>query len=178
MNVTRPNITARRKRRGMTMLELVFASALLTTLVTAVAVLVRGGYAAWQAHSGDYVLIEAANATLRHMVRNVRQATAVTKISGSGTGSVKLEVTMPSGQTYAWERKGSNNEVDFGIGSANNFLADGITNLYVTGYQADGTTVASSNAAVRAVKLQVQFQLPRDTGGTRLLTSWVWLRAW
>src|SRR4051812_39113079 len=65
------------RRRGMTLIELIFASALTTTLITATAILLRGSYSAWQAHSGDYLKIEAAQATLRHIVRQVRQATAV-----------------------------------------------------------------------------------------------------
>jgi hypothetical protein len=162
----------------MTLIELIFASILTTTLVTAIAVVLRGGYSAWQAHSGDYVKIESANATLRHIVRQVRQATSVTAITASNNASGSLSVLLPSGQTDVWTRNNATNEVNFGVTSATNLLSEGITALYFTGYKADGITATTTVAQIRAIKCQVQFTLPRDTGGARTITSWAWLRAW
>jgi hypothetical protein len=162
----------------MTLIELVFASLLTTTLVAAIALVLRGGYTAWQAHSGDYIKVEAANAAVRHMVRQVRQATAVTAITASNNATGSLSVTMTSGQTYVWTRNNSTNEINFGVTSATNLLAEGITALYFTGYKADGVTATTTVSQIRAIKIQVQFSLPRDTGGSRTITAWAWLRAW
>ena len=167
-----------RVRRGMTLLELIFASVLTTTLVAATGLVLRGSYTAWQAHSNDYLQIEAANATVRHVVRQLRQATSVTAITAANNATGSLSVVMPSGQTYIWTRNNSTNEVNFGVTTATNLLAQNITALYFTGYKADGVTATTTVSQIRAVKCQVQILLPRDTNGTRTITAWAWLRAW
>jgi hypothetical protein len=164
-------------RPGMTLLELIIASTLLLTVVTAVSVVVRGSYAAWTGHSGDYLKIEAAQATLRHVVRNLRQASSVTAITSASNTAGSLSALMSSGQTYVWARNGGTSEVNFGVSAASNLLAEGISELTFTGYRADGVTATTVVTEIQAVKCQVRVQLPRDTSATRTISSWVWLRA-
>jgi hypothetical protein len=159
------------------MLELIVASTLLLTLVTAVSLIMRGSYAAWQGHSGDYVKIEAAQATLRHLVRNLRQANSVTAITVSSNTAGSISALMPSGQTYVWARNSGTNEVNFGVTSATDLLAEGISELTFTGYHADGVTATTVVADIQAVKCQARVQLPRETSATRTVSAWVWLRA-
>ena len=62
------------------MLELVIATSMFAIMLTAVCVILRTGRQVWEAHEAEFTLVEAAQATLRHVVRRVRQAEQVTAI--------------------------------------------------------------------------------------------------
>jgi len=166
------------RRRGVTLLELVTATALLTTVVTAVALLLRGGHAAWQGHDQDLARLEAAHATLRHLVRNIRQAQSVSAISTSGDLSGALSIVMPSGQTYAWDHDDVADRVSFGVTAASDLLAEQITELNFIGCRADGTTTTTAIAEIQSIDCQVKVEMPREAGGTRTMTARAWLRSW
>ncbi|MEX2559278.1 MAG: hypothetical protein WD403_05150 [Pirellulales bacterium] len=166
------------KRRALTLLELVTATALLATLVTAVAVLLRGAHAAWQGHDKDLARLEAAHATLRHLVRNIRQAQAVSAVSPAGDLSGALSIVMPSGQTYAWDHDDVAERVNFGITTASDLLAEEISELNFVGYRADGTTSTTAVEEIQSIDCQVTVELPRQAGGTRTVITRAWLRSW
>ena len=65
----------------MTLLEVMAATTIMATLMGSVVVLVRSSYATWQAHEADMEIAESGYATLRHIVREVCQAKAVSDIS-------------------------------------------------------------------------------------------------
>ncbi len=166
------------RRRAMTLLELIMATTLMTTMVATVTVVLRTGHVAWKAQQGDAAEMMAANATLRHIVRRVRQAQAVTSITSSADITGKLSLLMPSGETMSWEHNAGKKEVSFKIAEPRSILSTGITELSFTGYEADGTTEASVAEDVHSVKCRVVVELPRDANGTRIVTCWAWLRAW
>jgi len=167
-----------RRRAAMTLLELTIATTLTTTMVTAVALLLRSSHTAWKAHQDDSHAIQSAVATLRHVVRQVRQATSVQSISAASEIAGSLSVLMPSGQTYAWQRNGTTNEVSFGVTTADSLLATGIEEFSLLGYESDGTTTTDVPRDIRAIRCQVRVELPRELGGSRTVNSQVWLRAW
>ena len=162
----------------MTLLELVLASTMMTVVVTSVAMLLRGVHLAWEVQEGDFQRLQAAHATLRHIVRQARQAQSVAAITPSGDSAGSLSLTMPSGAVYVWARDSGTDEVKFGTGAADQLLAQGIMELRFTGYLGDGVTTTTSVAEIRAIKCQVGIQLPRESGGGRTITCWAWLRAW
>lgn len=159
-------------------MELILATTLLTGMVTATAVVLRTGHVAWEANQADAAMISSANATLRHIVRHVRQAQTVRSISKSGDMSGNLSVLMPSGQTMVWSHKKSAREVLFGVGKADSLLGQNISTLSFTGYQADGTTQTTVAADIQSVKCYASVELPRTNGGSRTVSCWAWLRAW
>jgi len=165
-------------RRAMTLLELIVATTLMTVMVATVAVVLRTGHVAWKAQQGDAVKIMAANATVRHIVRRVRQARAVTSITPAGSVTGKLSLLMPSGETMTWDHNVGQKEVSFKISGPNNVLSTGITELNFTGYEADGTTETTVAEDVHSVKCRVAVELPRDANGTRIVSCWAWLRSW
>ncbi len=167
-----------RSRRAVTLLELIMATTLMTTMVTAVAIVLRTGHEAWNAQQGDTAKILSAHATVRHIVRRVRQAQAVTKISNSGQKEGKLSVLMPSGETLAWELDKQPEKAFFGVDSADNLLSRGIKELYFVGYEADGVTQTAKVDDIHSIKCQAVFELPRDANGTRTVSCRAWLRAW
>jgi type II secretory pathway pseudopilin PulG len=169
---------AHRRRRGLTLLELIVTSVLLTTLITSVTLVLRSARTAWQAHEDDAARIHAAHATLRHVIRKLRQGAAVTAITAASDPSGSIAVTMSDGTTATWARNNATNEVYYGTAAADQLLAEHITQLTFTGYQSDGATATTTPSEIRAVKCQVRVNLPRDTGGTRDVVCWAWLRSW
>ena len=159
----------------MTLLELIMATTLMTAMVATVSVVLRTGHVTWVAQQGDAAQIRAANATLRHIVRRVRQAQAVTLIS-SDAG--KLQLLMPSGETMAWHFKEPEVVFDVDNNNPNDLLSTGITQMTLTGYEADGITETTAVDDIHSIKCQVSVELPRETNGTRTVTCWAWLRAW
>lgn len=168
----------RNRRRAMTLLELIMATTLMTAMVGTVTVVLRTGHLAWQAQQGDAAAMMSANATLRHIVRRVRQAQAVTSITPSSSVTGKLTVSMPSGETMTWDHNVGKAEVSFKISGPANVLSTGITELSFTGYEADGVTETTTADDVHSVKCQVRVELPREVDGTRTVSCWAWLRSW
>ncbi|HZZ73524.1 MAG TPA: hypothetical protein VFE24_14825 [Pirellulales bacterium] len=160
------------------MLELMIASSLLTTIVTATAVVMRSASTAWQDHQDDYTRIEQAQACVRQMVRNLRQASSVASISAANNTSGSLSVISTSGATYTWTRDNATNQVNFNNGSGASLLAENITALSFTAYQEDGVTATTNLAQIHSIKTFVTVQLPHDANITRTFSCWTWIRPW
>ena len=165
-------------RRGMTLLELVIASAMMATLLTAVTLVLRSGRQAWEAHEADYTRLEALHATLRHIVRQVRQADAVTAISAASDNSGALTLLMPDGSKFAWDHDATTSTMKCGVTTADQLLANNITGLTVVGYKPDGVTATTVPTEIQCLKISVTVQLPRETNATRTYSSWAWIRSW
>lgn len=163
----------------MTLLELVIASTMLAVIMTSIAVVMRTGRQAWEAHEADYTRIEAAHATLRHIVREVRQADEVTAISSAVDVSGALSLLMPGGDTKSWDHDSGTNRVNYGVNvTPTDMLALEVTGLRFSGFRADGVTAATSPDEVQCIRIDVMIQLPHDTGGARTVSSWAWVRSW
>jgi hypothetical protein len=162
----------------MSLLELVIATSMLAMVLTAVMVVLRTGRQAWEAHEADFTRIESAHATLRHLVREVRQADAVTAISAAADASGSLALAMPDGSVKAWDHDAGSDCVNHGLTTATELLAPNITALRFVGYEADGVTATTVPGDIQAVEIEVTVQLPVETNGTRVVHSWAWLRTW
>ena len=162
----------------MTLLELVIASSMMAVLLTAATVVLRTSRQAWEAHEGDYTRLEGLHATLRHMVRQVRQADAVTAISAAGDNSGALTLAMPDGSTVAWDHDGATSTVRCGVTTADQLLSTNITGLNIVGYKPDGVTATTVPSEIQNLKVSVTVQLPRETNATRTYSSWAWIRSW
>jgi prepilin-type N-terminal cleavage/methylation domain-containing protein len=166
------------RRRGMSLLELVVASSMLALLMTSVAVLLRTGRQVWEAHEADYRRVEAAQATLRHVVREVRQAESVAAISAAGDSSGQLALLMPDGTLKVWDHDGATDTVNYGVNAANSLLAEEITGLAFAGFQADGVTAAATADEVQMLQIEVNIARPPGAAGGGTFRSWAWLRSW
>jgi prepilin-type N-terminal cleavage/methylation domain-containing protein len=164
-------------RRGMTLLELVIATTMLTVVMATISVVLRTGRQAWEAHEADYERIEAAHATLRHVLRRARQAREVVSVSPNTDDSGQLSLRMADDSIEAWDHDENTQTVNYGITTANNLLATNVTGLRFTGFQANGTSVTVVPAEIRALRIEVTVQLPVESG-TRRVESWVWIRSW
>lgn len=153
------------------------ATAITATLMASSMVVIRSSYAAWQAHEGDMVKTAAADAVLRHIIRNVRQAVSVSAITASSDTAGRLEVLNSSGGTDYWDHTGTSaGEVEFNASGA--LLADGIDQLVFTGYEADGVTTTTTPEDVQLVRCTVTVTLPRGVGQTRTVSCCAWVRSW
>ncbi|REJ69004.1 MAG: prepilin-type N-terminal cleavage/methylation domain-containing protein [Planctomycetota bacterium] len=167
-----------KNRRGLTLLEVIIASTILTVVVSSITILMRTGREAWQTSNDDHARLEAAHATVRHIVRRVRQANSVSAISGPTDNSGSLSLLMDSGETYVWDHNSGTNEVSFGVTTASSLLGENVSQLTFTGYEADGTTATTTVTDIQSIFVEAQVQLPRDTNGTKTITSWAWVRTW
>ena len=151
---------------------------MLATVATAVSVVVRGAHAAWEAQENDYHRLEAAHAVVLHVVRGIRQATAVTAVTDPSEVAGSLSLLMPTGDTHVWDRDSGTDEVNFGVSAASDLLAEGITALTFTAYEADGVTPTTTVDDVHSIKCQVTVQLTQGGGTARSVSCWAWLRSW
>jgi prepilin-type N-terminal cleavage/methylation domain-containing protein len=168
---------AAKHRRGLSLLEMMAATAIMAALTASVVVVMRSGYAAWNAQEADLDILDNGYGVLRHFVTQMRQATAVTAITASGNTQGSLSFTTSSGVTRTWARNASS-EVYFNNGTSNQLLAKSINSLTFTGYKADGITATTTLTDIQVVQCQVQITLPRGAGVTRTLTTRAWIRSW
>ena len=162
----------------MTLLELVIASAMMALLLTAVTLILRTSRQSWEAHEGDYTRLQELHASLRHIVRQVRQADAVTAISAAGNNSGTLTLLMPDGTTTVWAHDNTAKSILCGVATADQLLANNIQALNFVGYKADGVTPTVVPTEIQNLRISVTVQLPRETNATRTYSSWAWIRSW
>jgi type II secretory pathway pseudopilin PulG len=167
----------KRRRSGLSLLEMMAATAIMATVTASIVVVMNTGYAVWNAQEADIDVLENGYGVLRHFVRQMRQAAAVTAITASGDTQGNLSFVTPGGATCTWARN-SSSDVYYNNGTSNQLLAKGITSLSFTGYKADGVTATTTVTDIQVVQCQVQIVLPRGAGVTRTLTTRAWIRTW
>jgi prepilin-type N-terminal cleavage/methylation domain-containing protein len=165
------------RRRGLSLLEMMAATAIMATITASVVVVMRSGYAIWNAQEADIDVLENGYGVLRHFFTQMRQATAVTAITASNNTQGSLSFTTSSGVTRTWARDASSN-IYFNNGTLNQLLAKNINSLTFTGYKADGVTTTTTVTDIQMVQCQIQITLPRGAGVTRTLTCRAWVRSW
>lgn len=163
------------RRQGFSLIELMVAAGLTSALMASSFVVLRSSYAAWLAHEDD--LAHAANATavLRHLVRNVRQATEITALSAPLDTSGSLSIRRDDGSTMTWSHTGTEMTLQIDSG-ASQPLASDIVTFSLTGYQADGVTTTTDPTAAQALRAVITTAPP--VGGLRTTSSYVWVRSW
>jgi hypothetical protein len=157
---------------------MIIASTLMTMVLATVSVVMRTGRAAWEAHEADFTRLAAGHATLRHIVRQVRQAEAVVSVTPASDPSGSISIRLPNDTVLAWEHDGLADSVLFGQSTADNLLADGIAQLRFQSYCADGVTPALSADQVQCLVVTLAVNLDRENNPLRTISSWVWIRSW
>lgn len=168
---------AAKTRRGLSLLEMMAATAIMATLTASVVVVMRSGYAVWNAQEADLDVLDNGYGVLRHFVTQMRQASSVSSITAPGNTQGSMAFTNSTGVTRTWARNASS-DVYFNNGASNQLLARNINSLTFTGYKADGITATTTLTDIQVVQCQVQITLPRGAGVTRMLTTRAWIRSW
>ena len=165
-------------RRGLSLLEMIIATAMMSMMMTSVVVIVRSGYSIWNAQEQDIDIANNANSVLRHVVRELRQAEAVTAISAPASTSGSLSVLSASGATKTWSHNSGLAQVSFNNGATTQLLAPTINQLNFIGFEADGTTQTTVASDIHAVKCTVTVTLTKGGGQTRTVSCRTWIRSW
>jgi type II secretory pathway pseudopilin PulG len=173
----RPKQAAKNRRGGLSLLEMMAATAIMATLTVSVVVVMRSGYAVWNAQEADIDVLENGYGVLRHVVTQMRQASSVSAITAANNIAGSLTFTTPTSVNKTWTRNATN-DVYFNNGTSNQLLAKNINSLTFTGYKADGVTATTTVADIQVVQCQLQITLPRGAGVTRTLTTRAWVRTW
>ena len=127
-------------RRGLSLLEMMVATAIMATLMASVVVVMRSGYAVWNAQEADIDVLENGYGVLRHFVQQMRQADAVTAISAAERHDGRPVVHDGHRRDAHLEPQRRARQVYFNNGTSNQLLAKNIDTLTFTGYKADGVT--------------------------------------
>jgi prepilin-type N-terminal cleavage/methylation domain-containing protein len=165
-------------RRGLSLLEMMVATAMMATLMASVVVVMRSGFAVWNAQEADIDVLENGYGVLRHFVQQMRQADSVTVISLPSDTTGDLTFVTATGVTRSWSHNGAPEEVYFNNGVSNQMLARKVDTLTFTGYEADGVTQTTVVDEIQVVKCAVQVTLPQGAGVTRTLSCQAWIRSW
>src|SRR2546421_6651685 len=91
-------------RRGLSLLEMMAATAIMATVTASVVVVMNTGYSVWTAQEADIDVLENGYGVLRHFVRQMRQATALTAITAAANTQGSLSFTTSTGATCTWAR--------------------------------------------------------------------------
>ena len=87
---------AKLRRSGLSLLEMMAATAIMATLTASVVVVMRSGHAVWNAQEADIDILENGYGVLRHFVTQMRQSTAVSTITPSNNTAGNLAFTTPA----------------------------------------------------------------------------------
>jgi prepilin-type N-terminal cleavage/methylation domain-containing protein len=167
------------RRSGFTLVEMIAATAMLAVLTTASFALVRTAHDAWRRHRDDAQTRREATAALQHLVRRVRQATQVTAISSASDASGFVTLLMADGANALWDHASGANQVMYGATTANNLLAEGITQFNVVGLTANGAAQTTDVDKIHAIRCRVTYALSRPGGPVdETVSCTAWLRAW
>jgi prepilin-type N-terminal cleavage/methylation domain-containing protein len=166
------------RRRGFSLMEMMAATAVMAVIMTSAIVVIRSGYAVWTAYEQDVDIAENAYGVLRHFIRQMRQATAVTAISAASDTTGDLSFTTAGGVTQSWSLNGGTSQVAFNNGTTSNTLAKWINQLVFVGYQADGVTATTVVDDIQVVKCTVQVTMTQGGTSTRTVSAKAWIRSW
>jgi prepilin-type N-terminal cleavage/methylation domain-containing protein len=172
-----PRLAANR-RHAFSLVEMMAATTIMAVVMSSVVVVVRSGYAVWNAYESDVDCAENAYGVLRHFIRQMRQAQAVTAITAASNTAGSLSYTTATGTTETLSRNGSTSDVNFNNGTTTNLLAKSINEMTFTGYKADGVTATTNVADIQVVKCTVKVTLAQGAGVTRTVSAMAWIRSW
>jgi prepilin-type N-terminal cleavage/methylation domain-containing protein len=165
-------------RGGFSLVEMIAATTIMAVVMTSVIVVIRSGFAVWNAYEQDLDVAEEAYGVLRQFVRQMRQATAVTAISAPSDTTGDLSYTTAGGVTQSFSLNGGTSQVTFNNGAVNSLLATSINQLIFEGFEADGVTPTTVVGDIQIVKCTVQVTLARGGGTTRTVSAKAWIRSW
>ena len=121
---------------------------------------------------------ESAHAVLRHIVRDLRQATAVTAVTPTTDTSGSLSVQMATGEIHVWDHDSGTGNVLYGVTTATALLADNIDTLTFYAYEADGATLTTTPGDIQMVRCVATITMPYGGGTSRTVSCTGWVRSW
>jgi type II secretory pathway pseudopilin PulG len=164
--------------RGLSLLELAAALAITASLGAACMSLLSTVQASWVQHRQEMAVREQALAALAHVVRNGRQASAVTEAS---PGALRLLVADGPDDLVerSWSYNAATQQLIYQDAAGSEVIAENVLEFAVEGRGADAVATAADPSEVRCVVCTLEYEIPRPDGAVaESMTSQVWLRSW
>jgi type II secretory pathway pseudopilin PulG len=169
-----------KRRRGITLLELVITSSMLAVIGTSLGLVLRTSRTAWETNDSATALQQHAHAVVQHFVRNAREAYKVIAITAT---AVTLETR--AGEQLTWSHQASGPDgrtnvvmVRFSFSGSQYPLAYNIRNLTFAGYKADGVTATTVASDVKIIQVNATVEQTDSAQLLQTAASRVWIRAW
>lgn len=170
-----------RRRRGVSMLELVIAGSMIAGVMTGLSFVMRTTRQSWDTVDQDYAAMQQLHAVVRHFVRSGREATEVTSIASDGT-SITLDFNDGRSSSWIWQpgASGMPGRVRYQDTSSPKptDLAGNIDQLRFTGFAADGVTPTSTPEEIQVIQISATVTVPRSVAPQKTIQSKVWIRSW
>ena len=154
------------------------ATTIMAVVMGSVVVVIRSGYAVWNAYEDDVAVMENAYAVLRHFARQMRQAQGVSAISTAVDTTGDLSINTVGGAVHSWSLNGGNQQVTYDNGTTTGLLAQSINQMTFVGYEPDGVTATTAVDDIQLVQCTVQVTLSLGGGMTRDVSTMAWIRSW
>ena len=167
-------------RGGFSLLEMVIAMTLLSMVMTAVTVVLRTSRQAWESHEVDHVRIRTAHASVRHIVRAVREASEIVNITPGIATNSRLTVKLSDGDTLTWQHDAAKKTISLtqaSVSSVPSVIAEDVETLEFRPFRVDGGSFQSSMIhRAQEIEISVGVVLPHETHVIRRAAGRVWLR--
>src|ERR671915_158230 len=120
---------ANTRPRGLSLLEMMVATAMMAALMASVVVVMRTGYATWNAQEADIDVLENGYGVLRHFSQQLRQGSSVSAVTLPSNTSGSLTIVPASGAARTWSHNAGLKQVSFNNGSSTGLLANSINTI-------------------------------------------------
>ena len=142
----------RNTRRGLTLVELLIAVAILAMLLAAIAVAMHGSLLSFKENEGLAAVVQTGRAVLNQISRDVRTAEAVSCDSNSvtiippddGRGISEIQYELSDGQLLYRVVQGATSEAHVLIDSSSDVRVDAFTVQFETGENWEGVECTKS----------------------------------
>ncbi|MCD0461725.1 hypothetical protein [Roseiconus lacunae] len=163
-------------RNGITLLEMVVAGTMITTIMMGMALVFRSAGQTWEMVDQDYAVERQLSSLVRHFVRESREAGAVVAISRSGR---QITLLMNDGNLRTWRRE-PNGEVQFQMNTDAAFqtIATDIAELQFRGLDAAGIELTSDPNSMQLVEITATANRADADDSQLIHESTVWIRQW
>ncbi|OYP34427.1 hypothetical protein [Rhodopirellula sp. MGV] len=165
-----------RRRNGISLLEMVVAGTMITTIMMGMALVFRTSGQTWEVVDRDHAVERQLGSLVRHFVRESREAAAVVSISSRRD---QISLLMNDGTIRTWRRNGDG-EVQFQLNHDVAFqtLADDIEDLEFTGYDAAGVQLESEPNDMQLIGVVAKARQDRSSDPLLEQECKVWIRSW
>ncbi len=176
-----PDQVRPRRGRGLTVVEMVLALAIMAIVFAAILPEFRAIQNSWDSKADNAEIIQNSRVLTDHLYRNITKARRITAVSNSDDINGYIEFENVGGDVLRYDIR-ANNYVEFGATDELSELAGPISNLQFTCYDAfDLDNPLNMRTAdvndIRCVKIQAMLPNPSRLGRDKTIAAQVYLRS-
>ena len=165
-------------RKAVTLTELMIVVAIIGILFVAVQPYFYTLRKTWHLSDGRSDMLQNGRIGLDKMVKQFREATALTSITASAEAAGHIVFRDKDDNQVEFKRynDGVNNMLGFVQSDVTSPLAGPIDSLKFTGYEEDGVTITTDDADIRSIAIELVVADPRGEISAMTLSSRVFIR--